>query len=80
MLVRPSVERTALVRVMVEAPTEEECVRQVERIVEVVEEEMGMEWIRLILPSIKQEAPDRWRRNFQGKSYGTDCIATITRN
>lgn len=41
-LVRPSgTER--LVRVMVEAPTEEECVRQVERIVKVVEEEMGLE-------------------------------------
>ena len=41
-LVRPS-GTESLVRVMVEAPTEEECVRQVERIVKVVEEEMGME-------------------------------------
>lgn len=40
-LVRPS-GTESLVRVMVEAPTEEECVSQVERIVKVVEEEMGL--------------------------------------
>lgn len=41
-LVRPS-GTESLVRVMVEAPTEEECLRHVQRIVEVVEEEMGTE-------------------------------------
>lgn len=40
-LVRPS-GTESLVRVMVEAPTEEECVSQVERIVTVVEAEMGL--------------------------------------
>lgn len=39
-LVRPS-GTESLVRVMVEAPTEEDCVRHVERIVAIVEEEMG---------------------------------------
>ena len=41
-LVRPS-GTEPLVRVMVEAPTEEDCVRYVERIVAVVQEEMGTE-------------------------------------
>ena len=41
-LVRPS-GTEPLVRVMVEAPTQEECERQVERIVATVEEEMGTE-------------------------------------
>lgn len=41
-LVRPS-GTEPLVRVMVEASTEEECVGYVNRIVEIVEEEMGME-------------------------------------
>ncbi len=40
-LVRPS-GTEPLVRVMVEAPTEEECARQVDRIVQVVEMEMGL--------------------------------------
>ena len=41
-LVRPS-GTEPLVRVMVEAPTEDECVRSVERIAEVVRKEMGTE-------------------------------------
>lgn len=41
-LVRPS-GTEPLVRVMVEAPTEEECQRHVERIADVVREEMGLE-------------------------------------
>lgn len=41
-LVRPS-GTESLVRVMVEAVTEEECKRQVDRIVEVVQDELGLE-------------------------------------
>ncbi|MFC5590747.1 phosphoglucosamine mutase [Sporosarcina soli] len=41
-LVRPS-GTEPLVRVMVEAPTEEECQRHVERIAEIVREEMGID-------------------------------------
>ena len=41
-LVRPS-GTEPLVRVMVEAPNEEDCVRLVNRIVAVVQEEMGTE-------------------------------------
>ena len=41
-LVRPS-GTEPLVRVMVEAPTEDDCVRLVERIADVVREEMGTE-------------------------------------
>ena len=46
-LVRPS-GTEPLVRVMVEAPTEEDCERHVERIVAVVEEEMGLNKIMSI--------------------------------
>lgn len=41
-LVRPS-GTEPLVRVMAEAPTEEECNRYVEKIVNVVKEEMGLD-------------------------------------